>query len=313
MSETVSVVIPLFDKGRHIARALESVRAQTLAPLEVIVVDDGSTDGGDAIAEAFPGVIFLRRGAPGPGGYAARNAGVAHARGDLIAFLDADDEWRPDHLAHLTAAMARTPGAVMASSGYDEHHPGGRIVKDVYRRARGDAACEAFDLAGLMRVWIDVDECPVWTSAIVTRRSALIETGGFPEDRCRRGGDKDLWFRVATLGTTIIDPLPSAVYYKDADNMVTNIRHLNECHCMVPTLDRRIAQSAGAERDLLFRLRNDEMYRYALRTAKATRLTRNIWRGFSFRHSPARYMILLALWSPLGPLFAAAGLKLRKR
>ena len=104
----VSVVIPLYNGERHIADALRSVFAQTHAPLEVIVVDDGSTDGGAAIAQRFP-VRYAWQ--PNAGQSTARNAGVALASGELIAFLDQDDIWEPEKLVAQVAALAAHPEA----------------------------------------------------------------------------------------------------------------------------------------------------------------------------------------------------------
>lgn len=95
---TVSVVIPLYNKGKYIERALSSVLTQTYPPLEIIVVDDGSTDDGPDRVLNFndPKIILVRQENKGPG--AARNAGLARARGKYIAFLDADDEWMPSFI-----------------------------------------------------------------------------------------------------------------------------------------------------------------------------------------------------------------------
>src|SRR5690348_778243 len=91
---TISVIIPLFNGGRFIRQALDSVAVQTRAPCEVIVVDDGSTDDGAAVVEEFAHLypVTLLRKANG-GQSSARNFGIAHAKGDLIALLDQDDNW----------------------------------------------------------------------------------------------------------------------------------------------------------------------------------------------------------------------------
>ena len=91
----ISVVIPLYNKVKYIRRALDSVLNQTSADLEVIVVDDGSTDGGGhVVLRQHDGrVRLIRQGNKGVS--VARNRGVSEARADLIAFLDADDEWLP--------------------------------------------------------------------------------------------------------------------------------------------------------------------------------------------------------------------------
>jgi glycosyltransferase involved in cell wall biosynthesis len=105
---TVSVVMPVRDGARHLAEALESVLAQVPSPLEVVVADDGSTDGSAAIAaRAGPRVRVLS--GPFGGAAAARNAGIAASRGDVVGFLDHDDLWTTGSLARRLATMARTP------------------------------------------------------------------------------------------------------------------------------------------------------------------------------------------------------------
>ena len=102
----VSCVVPVFNAERHLAEALDSIFAQTHRPIEVVVVDDGSTDASAAVAEGYgERVRVIRQANAGPS--AARAAGIDAARGELIAFLDADDVWLPEKLAlqlgHLTA------------------------------------------------------------------------------------------------------------------------------------------------------------------------------------------------------------------
>jgi glycosyltransferase involved in cell wall biosynthesis len=105
---TVSVVIPAFEAERYVGAAIESVLAQGYEPLEIVVVDDGSTDG-TAAAVARYGDRVHHHAQEHAGIGAARNRGVALARGDLIAFLDADDLWAPNKLARQTAALAADP------------------------------------------------------------------------------------------------------------------------------------------------------------------------------------------------------------
>jgi glycosyltransferase involved in cell wall biosynthesis len=102
---SVSVVIPVHNGRLFIAEALSSVRAQTHQPGEVIVVDDGSIDGTDAIVAGFEGVALLRQSRAGAG--AARNAGVARATGEFLAFLDADDIWPATRLECQVAMLTK--------------------------------------------------------------------------------------------------------------------------------------------------------------------------------------------------------------
>jgi glycosyltransferase involved in cell wall biosynthesis len=115
---SVSVVIPAYNRERYLAEAISSVLAQGLDGTEVIVVDDGSTDGTAAAATRFPGVACLRlqhRGAA-----AARNAGIAAAGGELLAFLDSDDLWAPGKLASQLARLQERPEVGLVSGLVEE-------------------------------------------------------------------------------------------------------------------------------------------------------------------------------------------------
>jgi glycosyltransferase involved in cell wall biosynthesis len=108
----VSVVIPAFNRERYIGDAVASVLSQGYESLEVIVVDDGSSDGTLAAARRFPGVRCIGRAHGGAA--AARNTGVAAARGDLLAFLDSDDLWTEGMLRRRLAAIGGPSGAAAA-------------------------------------------------------------------------------------------------------------------------------------------------------------------------------------------------------
>ena len=102
----VSVILPVYNRAASVARAIDSVLAQTYEPLELIVVDDGSTDRTrDVVRQFAPGVTLVEQ--EHAGAYAARNRGIAHARGELIAFIDSDDAWLPEKLARQVPLMSR--------------------------------------------------------------------------------------------------------------------------------------------------------------------------------------------------------------
>jgi glycosyltransferase involved in cell wall biosynthesis len=135
----VSAIVPVFNCERFVGAAIDSVLAQTYAPVEVIVVDDGSSDAGAAVAEAR-GVKVLRREHAGVS--AARNAGIEAARGELITFLDADDLWPHDRLEHQV--------------GYFRDHPGTEVLV---------AYASMFLEPGEQRPeWLDED----WIASLVT-------------------------------------------------------------------------------------------------------------------------------------------------
>ncbi len=115
MAETVSVIIPSFNRRHCLPRALDSVLAQTVPALEIIVVDDGSSDGTRSlIASDYPQVTYLWQ--PNRGVSAARNAGIEAARGDWLAFLDSDDEWLPSKLELQLALASSMPQCPLVHS-----------------------------------------------------------------------------------------------------------------------------------------------------------------------------------------------------
>jgi glycosyltransferase involved in cell wall biosynthesis len=109
MSETlISVIVPAYNRERHLGAALASIVSQGHRPLEIVVVDDGSTDGTADVARSFPLVHHVYQRNQGPP--AARNTGLAHCHGALIAFLDADDLWPAGKLERQVDHLAKNPG-----------------------------------------------------------------------------------------------------------------------------------------------------------------------------------------------------------
>ncbi|WP_052134759.1 glycosyltransferase family 2 protein [Sphingomonas sp. 37zxx] len=259
-----SIVVPLYNKAPHVADAINSIFSQSLAPREIIVVDDGSTDGGDDIVRAIedPRLILLSRSPPGPGGYAARNHGIRHASGEWIAFLDADDRWHESHLSDLAAAVERCAEPVgcafsrfeIKQSGRDRPHPVDESVL---------VPGKALDLATILKAWIAQKACPLWTGATAFRRQVLIDAGLFPEGRTRRGGDKDMWLRAVAHARTAYAPQISAEFHQETVNRMS----LSTAHTQLPILVETIATlletATDEERKLLRMLSNQEVRHYA--------------------------------------------------
>ena len=119
-SPSFSVVVPLYNKRATVVRTLDSVFAQTFGDFELIVVDDGSTDGGDDLVQAHYDDARLRlHRQPNAGPAAARNQGLALSRGDYVTVLDADDTWRPEYLQTAVDVFTAHPecGAFTSSFG----------------------------------------------------------------------------------------------------------------------------------------------------------------------------------------------------
>src|SRR5581483_11097181 len=132
---SISVIVPLYNKAPYVRRALESINGQTLSDFEVIVVDDGSSDEGPHIVSQYPDPRFRMIAQTNAGPGAARNRGIAEARGEYIAFLDADDEWEPCYLEESLRLLSAHSDAASVSSGYTEFPS--RLSREPMWRARG--------------------------------------------------------------------------------------------------------------------------------------------------------------------------------
>lgn len=189
----VSVVIPAYNAASYLELAIDSVAKQTLDDLEVIVVDDASTDGTAEKARKLLAERGLRHKvvtlAVNGGPSVARNSGVALASGEYVAFLDADDEWLPKKLALQVALMSAHPQVTLCGCQADWVDAAGQLFRPLYR-----------DLPTLLPdgwkllLW----NCYVATPCAMARR---LDLGIRPFDtRLRVGEDRDLWIRLASNG-----------------------------------------------------------------------------------------------------------------
>jgi glycosyltransferase involved in cell wall biosynthesis len=181
-----SVILPVYNRAHSVARAIRSVLAQTSTPLELIVVDDGSTDGTRAVLDSFGSQITVIE-QPHAGAYVARNRGLRHAQGELIAFIDSDDVWLPDRLASQMPLMERPEVGLVFG---DVVH-----VRPGYERRRVTSFQVAPPRRG--RVAAHFAWCNfVPTVTVLVRRSCLDEAGGFSEE-AQLSCDYLMWFRIA--------------------------------------------------------------------------------------------------------------------
>jgi glycosyltransferase involved in cell wall biosynthesis len=187
---TVSVVIPAYNAERTIDRALVSVWRQNWPIEEVIVVDDASRDGTAkaVLWHARPKLRLIQLEA-NRGECGAMNVAIAAAKGDLIAFLDADDEWLDGKLARQVPIMGQRPDLSFVSCRFETPLPGGGF----YVFGAEPAASGADAWRALLRRSQTGKPC------VVARRRAIEAAGGFDED-LRVAGDQDMWIRLALLG-----------------------------------------------------------------------------------------------------------------
>lgn len=183
-SPRVSVIIPTFNRAWILAEAVESVLAQIYRDQELIVVDDGSTDGTEALLDPYADHLRVIR-QPNRGVSAARNAGIAAAAGDLIAFLDSDDIWLPEKLERQVAFFDAHPDALICQTEEIWVRRGRRVNPAArHRKPSGMIFDKSLEL------------CLVSPSAVMVRRGLLDRVGVFDPSlpACE---DYDLWLRVA--------------------------------------------------------------------------------------------------------------------
>jgi glycosyltransferase involved in cell wall biosynthesis len=172
---TVSVVLPTYDRAWCLARSIESVLRQTHEELELIVVDDGSTDGTERVVAGFtdPRLRYVRLARNGGAG-AARNAGVVHARGRLLAFQDSDDEWLPAKLQrHLRAFETCAPDVAAVYSDMQ------RILRDGTTRHHRSPTLVPGVLVDPVTGFYQA--CKLGIQSAVIRRECFEAVGGFDE------------------------------------------------------------------------------------------------------------------------------------
>lgn len=295
---SVAAVIPLYNKGPHVLRALHAALHQSIPVDEIIVVDDASTDDGPALVAACedPRIRLLRRSEPGPGGYAARNLAIEQAGSEWIAFLDADDSWRADAMAevHRLVALA-DDGVSCLFTAYDRDY-GDKVEPVRLFEAIIPDGTRRFGFDAFATAWLTVGQSPMWTSAVVARRRALLSAGLFPGDDCRRGGDKDMWLRLLRVGDAIGSSKVTATYHRDSVNMVTKTTSMNHSPYLCGTLRRMLPTGSEVSDGLIKKLVNQEIYtaaREAFRTDG--RVTSVVHRDFFVGHGALRYLEVLLM------------------
>lgn len=209
---TVSVVIPCYNYARFLRQALESVLAQTHPPMDVVVVDDGSSDESVAVARTFGERVQIVA-QKNQGVSAARNAGISTTRGDYVAFLDADDFWHPEKLERQVGVMLTSTAALVhcAATEVDEASRPGRVI------AGGKRGQPLRELALLQE--------PVVLgggSGALIRRDKLVLVGGF-DVALSTSADWDLWRRIISRFEIEFCSQPLLYYRLHAKGMHRNI------------------------------------------------------------------------------------------
>jgi glycosyltransferase involved in cell wall biosynthesis len=332
----VSVIIPTHDRAAVVVRAIDSVLDQEGAAVEVIVIDDGSSDGtGELLASRYAGddrVVYVPQ--PQQGVAAARNTGLARARGDLIAFLDSDDVWRPGKLALQLACLERLPEVGMIWTDMSAVDEAGEVIpgsslRSIFNYRAGfeelfDHQIALQDMAGAPRgltgtlYWGDIYDGMVvgnlvLPSAAILTRARLEQVGAYDETLPVSGEDFDFFLRTSRAGPVAFVDVPTVLKQADRGDALTHpSRRLDLARNYVTTMEGALARDGERIRLDPEVIRAARAYGHAwtgqayLESGEAAPARRHLRRSLRLAPTAARTYVLLALAMVPGPLVARA-------
>jgi glycosyltransferase involved in cell wall biosynthesis len=277
----VSVVIPSHNAARYVAETLESVLSQTWPRLEVIVVDDGSTDGTEEVLRPFRDrIVYVRQENQGLAG--ARNAGMARATGELVAWLDADDLWTPEKVALQIDVLRRHPECVLVASDFSAFGEDGLFERShagdyfgAIRRTPGGLAGlfthrEELDTRGgahlgtglperVVVYWGDMRRKLLWgnvllPSTVLFRRDAATKAGAL-DPVFRRDTDSEYLLRVSAHGSVAFVDHPLIRYRYSPGQMSSDAHLADVALSRLVFLESAVARDPALLSDAAFRRR----------------------------------------------------------
>jgi len=200
----ISIVIPLYNKERFIKETLDSVFNQSFTDYEIIIVNDGSTDSSVFIVNAIEDQRITVLSNQNKGVSHARNFGISKANSDLIALLDGDDLWEPNHLENLYNLYEKFPDCGLYATAYNKKYFNGEKIKASYN----GLAKEYF---GIIEDYFSasIKDSIAWTSAVLIPMKTFRKVGVFDEEM-RSGQDTDLWIRIALKDSIAFSSIASS-------------------------------------------------------------------------------------------------------
>lgn len=234
----ISVVIPLYNKGPHVQGTLNSVLSQTMEDFEIIVIDGGSDDEGPTIVKEMINednrICLIKQ--KGKGVSDARNQGIVESKSELIAFLDADDEWYPNHLEVLLRLNKKYPEAGAYATAYIKY----TLQKNMVITKYSEIQPPPFE--GLIDNYFKaatLGESPVWTSAVCIPKKIFTDLGKFSVND-EWGEDADMWGRIALKYPIAFSWEGKAIYHMDSVNRLSTKKGYFERHPFVETAQKAI-------------------------------------------------------------------------
>jgi glycosyltransferase involved in cell wall biosynthesis len=206
----ISIVIPLYNKEHEVERAINSVLSQTFSNFEIIVVNDGSTDKGPDLVRVIKDRRIKLIDQYNSGVSVARNRGIAESSAELIAFLDADDEWRPNFLETIMYLKEKYPSCCAYATGYlyfDGSSYQAPLLKGLPENFKEGILFNYFEIAYR-------SDPPLCSSSVAVKRNAINNIGGFPLN-IKAGEDLLTWARLASRCDISYSTNYCAVFWQD--------------------------------------------------------------------------------------------------
>lgn len=275
----VSVVIPLYNNAATIAQAIDSVLNQTISDFELIVVDDGSNDGGKDVVRSLDDNRIRFFVQDNSGVSAARNHGIEESQGEWIAFLDADDEWKPDFLSTVLSLSRMHPDCTVCATAYERLTPHNETQHIILNNIPEG---EEFVMDNYFKVAATSDP-PFCSISVMVRREAIKGIGCFPKD-IHQGEDLLTWARLAANNKIAYSRQSLAIFHTseshtsgrprrtppDEDIVGRELEQLFKLHNSIPGLTEYIAHWHKMRASMFMRLEKSEhKCRFEIRKAQS--------------------------------------------
>jgi len=299
-----SIVIPLYNKRAYIARCLQSVFAQTHTDFDLVVVDDGSTDGGEHELDACADDRLRLIVQANQGVSVARNTGVEAARHDIVFFLDADDTWEPTFLEAMARLVQTHPSAGVYACGTRKVFADGHAATCTLQASAfvGETAL----LANYFQTFVDLGQSPFSNSSFGVRKETFYRAGRYTPG-VKLTEDSDLWVRLCLASDMAFDPQPLANYFVETDNN-TRVQAQTSDYEVIKTLARALNEGQvpqpqqRAARKLLALQKHAQIKRLILLGRNGAAWTRLLDRDIWASRPQGSFFLVLAASAPQGVL-----------
>jgi len=244
-----SIVMPLYNKEAEVERAILSVLSQTVSDFELIVINDGSTDSGSMIVRNISDPRIRMIDQENAGVSAARNRGITEAKSDLIAFLDADDEWLPEFLETILRLKENFPSCSVFATNYIFREVNGKYHLPIIR------GLPPHPWEGVIEDYFGVavrSDPPLWTSAVAVTKTAIKSIGLFPVG-VTAGEDLLTWARLSISSDIAYTSQPKSIFCLRASITGSPIRLYDRIDIVGPALESLLNKTEEPEKNMLER------------------------------------------------------------